>query len=773
MTKRKQTNVAASVHARLLDRSRQTGEDFNLLLQRYAAERFLYRLGCSDYRNHFVLKGAMLFPLWGGPIYRATRDLDFTGYGDASEEALRQCFAAICTQPVRDDGIVFDVSTIRIEPILDEAEYNGLRVRFEGRLGSARIPMQVDVGFGNAIEPPATDETYPTLLDGPAPRIRAYPVEAVVAEKLPAIHRFGATNSRLKDFYDLYVLSEQFDFDGNRLGQAIAATFERRATPIDTVLPVGLQTHFFADDGRAGQWQAYLSRNGLPGAPSDFQAVGERLRAFFGPIWDALAAGSTCDGRWQAGNGWSFGPAPASPDLNTPPATEATFRRFQPYPAYKDSGVQWLGEIPAHWEVKPLKFAVAMNPDVLDEGTNPDYEILYIDVGNVDSTGAIQGTESLRFENAPTRARRKVRAGDTILSTVRTYLKAIAFMTDPPDNLIVSTGFAVLRPGQNAEPKFVWRLVQSQHFVDAVVSHSEGVGYPAINPSRLGRLVVWLPPLSEQRAIAAFLDRETAKIDALVAKKERLIELLQEKRTALITRAVTKGLDPTVPMKDSGVEWLGEIPAHWELRRLKTIADVQLSNVDKKSVEGQESVRLCNYTDVYYNERLTAELNFMAATATREQVGRFGLREGDVLITKDSESWTDIAVPAVVAEDLPGVLCGYHLAHIRPKRECYGPFLARAFSAIGPRDQFQVAANGITRFGLSHDAIATGVFAMPPESEQRAIAAFLDRETAKIDALIAKVREAIERLKEYRTALISAAVTGKIDVTATLEELRT
>lgn len=221
---------------------------------------------------------------------------------------------------------------------------------------------------------------------------------------------------------------------------------------------------------------------------------------------------------------------------------------------------------------------------------------------------------------------------------------------------------------------------------------------------------------------------------------------------------------PYPAYKDSGVEWLGEIPAGWELRRLKTVATVQLSNVDKRSVEGQESVRLCNYTDVYYHERISADLDFMVATATPEQVRRLALRKGDVLITKDSESWTDIAVPAVVAEDLPGVLCGYHLAHIKPEHACHGPFLARAFSANGPRDQFQVAANGITRYGLGGDAIATGVFAMPPEPEQRAIAAFLDRETARIDALISKVRDAIDRLKELRTALISAAVTGKIDV---------
>jgi len=224
-------------------------------------------------------------------------------------------------------------------------------------------------------------------------------------------------------------------------------------------------------------------------------------------------------------------------------------------------------------------------------------------------------------------------------------------------------------------------------------------------------------------------------------------------------------LKPYPTYKDSGVEWLGEIPAHWEVRRLKTIASVQLSNVDKKSIEGQAPVRLCNYVDVYYHERITSDLDFMTATATADQIRRFRLQSGDVLITKDSETPDDIAVPAVVAENLPDVICGYHLAHVRPvPTAVHGPFLSRAFAAIGPRDQFHVAANGITRFGLTGDAIRSSVFALPPLEEQRAIAAFLDRETAKIDALIAKVREGIERLKEYRTALISTAVTGKIDV---------
>lgn len=215
---------------------------------------------------------------------------------------------------------------------------------------------------------------------------------------------------------------------------------------------------------------------------------------------------------------------------------------------------------------------------------------------------------------------------------------------------------------------------------------------------------------------------------------------------------------PYPEYKDSGMEWLGEIPAHWQLRRLKTLAAVQLSNVDKKSVEGQESVRLCNYTDVYYHERITGDLEFMVATATPEQVQRFSLRAGDVLITKDSESWTDIAVPAVVDDDLPGVLCGYHLAHIRPMYGCVGAFLGRAFAATGPRDQFQIAANGITRFGLGRDAISTGLFAVPPLAEQRSITTFLDRETARIDALVAKKERLLELLHEKRTALITRAL---------------
>ena len=233
---------------------------------------------------------------------------------------------------------------------------------------------------------------------------------------------------------------------------------------------------------------------------------------------------------------------------------------------------------------------------------------------------------------------------------------------------------------------------------------------------------------------------------------------------------LTAKYQPYPAYQPSGVEWLGDVPAHWEVRRLKTLAAVQLSNVDKKSAEGQAAVGLCNYVDVYYNERISSDVEFMAATASEDQIRRFSLHKDDVLITKDSESWTDIAVPAVVSQDLPDVLCGYHLAHIRPGDNCDGAFLSRAFSAAGPRNQYEVAANGITRFGLTGDAIREGVFPLPPLPEQRAIAAFLDRETARIDALVAKKERLIELLQEKRTALITHAVTRGLDPDAPMQD---
>ncbi|QCQ22085.1 restriction endonuclease subunit S [Desulfoglaeba alkanexedens] len=222
--------------------------------------------------------------------------------------------------------------------------------------------------------------------------------------------------------------------------------------------------------------------------------------------------------------------------------SHAVTKGLDPNAKMKDSGIEWLGEIPEYWAIRRLKYVASINDEVLPETTDPDYEFVYVDIGSVDAAKGIVATETYRFEDAPSRARRIVRDGDTIVSTVRTYLRAIAPIRDADDNLIVSTGFAVVRP-RKLDPGYLSYALRSPFFVETVVSRSTGVSYPAINAPEVGDIGVTLPPLDEQKAIAAFLDRETARNDALIEKVEKSIELLREYRTALISAAVTGKID--------------------------------------------------------------------------------------------------------------------------------------------------------------------------------------------------------------------------------------
>jgi len=292
---------AESIRQRLRNVLRRRGEDAQFGLQRYAAERFLYRLGESSHREKLVLKGAALFSLWGAAVYRATRDLDFTGLGSPDADRLLSMLSDVCQVPSPGDGLTFDSQTLSAEPIRDDSEYSGLRVRLEARLGESRILVQIDIGFGNAIVPAPSQVSYPTLLGDPTPRILAYPLEAVIAEKLHAMVVLGERNSRFKDFYDLYVLAGQFEFDGGNLTAAITATFARRRTTAGGPLPASLRPAFFAEAARGVQWRAYLTRNGLPGAPGSFEDLGEVLIAFIGAPW---AEGITFDRVWPAGGPW-------------------------------------------------------------------------------------------------------------------------------------------------------------------------------------------------------------------------------------------------------------------------------------------------------------------------------------------------------------------------------------------------------------------------------------------------------------------------------------
>ena len=296
-------NVGASVRARRLQRSRDQRTDFQILLTRYALERLLYRLSRSEHRNRFVLKGAMLFVTWVEAPFRPTRDLDLLGYGDNSPEAIGDTFRAILTQPVDDDGVAFDVDGLEAAPIREDLEYGGVRVRTQATIAGARIPIQVDVGFGDAINPGPIEIDYPTLLDAPAPHLRAYPVETVVAEKFHALATRGMTNSRLKDYYDLWLIADMFELERAPLAAAVRQTFALRETALPQEKPTGLTDAYVETWG--SQWRTFLSRERMATAPEQLATVVADLERFLLPLIEEAYG----DSRWKPGAGWSRGAA--------------------------------------------------------------------------------------------------------------------------------------------------------------------------------------------------------------------------------------------------------------------------------------------------------------------------------------------------------------------------------------------------------------------------------------------------------------------------------
>ena len=298
------SHVAASVRQRLLNLAHHRNEDFGVLLVLYGLERLLYRLGRSRHRRDFVLKGAMLLRARSGESHRQTRDLDLLGRGDRSVERLQRVFADLWALPIADDGLVLEQGSIRGEQIREAQEYGGVRVTMTARLGNARIPIQVDIGFGDAVTPGVEEIAYPTLLDGSAPRLFAYPMETVVAEKLQAMVMLGMVNTRMKDYYDLWILSRGFEFQGEVLARAIAATFARRGTAVPAEVPAGLSPDFCESLDKQRQWSAFLRRTGLSAEAPALPEVGSRLRAFLLPPLQALHAGSPLLPTWPCGGPW-------------------------------------------------------------------------------------------------------------------------------------------------------------------------------------------------------------------------------------------------------------------------------------------------------------------------------------------------------------------------------------------------------------------------------------------------------------------------------------
>lgn len=297
-------NVPQSVHQRLKNLAREQGAELNRLLERYAVERFLYRLGISSVVDRFTLKGGALFLVWVGEPLRATRDVDLLGTGDDDHTAIQGAMADVCGVPCPEDGLAFDPGSIRVQAIRDDQEYGGVRVRLRANLGPAVLPLQVDIGFGDVITPGREEAAYPTLLDQPVPRVWTYPRETFVAEKFEAMVRLGPTNTRMKDFWDVAALAARFDFDGETLRGALDETFRRRGTPHAEELPEALRPAFYQDARRAEYWQGFLRKAGAAVTPADFTAVGERVRAFLGPVRESLVHGGPFTQTWRAGGPW-------------------------------------------------------------------------------------------------------------------------------------------------------------------------------------------------------------------------------------------------------------------------------------------------------------------------------------------------------------------------------------------------------------------------------------------------------------------------------------
>jgi predicted nucleotidyltransferase component of viral defense system len=306
MTAQKGKNTAVSVRDRLLKLARQRGEDFQLILTRYGLERLLYRLSQSEHCNQFILKGAMLFSLWSTETHRPTRDVDLLGFGESDEATLQQIFSDLCQVPVEDDGLLFLADSIRVESIRDATEYGGVRVTLLGYLADARIPVQADIGFGDVVTPEPEQIEYPTLLEYPAPSLRAYPRETVVAEKYQALVNLGIANSRMKDFYDLWIMARQFDFDGVTLSQAIQNTFIRRQTSLPAQTPSGLDSSFYGDMQKNLQWNAFLRKGMLlsTSTPPSLEEVCRLLETFLMPPTQDPELYQTFNEWWQPGGPW-------------------------------------------------------------------------------------------------------------------------------------------------------------------------------------------------------------------------------------------------------------------------------------------------------------------------------------------------------------------------------------------------------------------------------------------------------------------------------------
>ena len=411
---------------------------------------------------------------------------------------------------------------------------------------------------------------------------------------------------------------------------------------------------------------------------------------------------------------------------------------MEKYDNYKDSGIEWIGEIPEHWSLKRLKYLVSLNDETLSEKTDEETVIEYIEIGDL-KNGGVSSTEYY-FVNAPSRARRIVRSGDVIVSTVRTYLKAIAQISEDKDGFIASTGFAVLRP-QAIDSRFLGYYSHSPFFIDSTIANSVGVTYPAINAPNILDFPIQIPTPEEQTAIANYLDRKTTEIDELIADKKRLLELYEEEKTAIINQAVTKGINSNVPMKDSGIEWLDEIPEHWEVKNLRYLCKITTGGKDTENREDD------------------GEFPFFVRSQTVEKISTYSY-DGEAILTAGDgvgvcKVWHhiigkfDFHQRVYMMYDFDGIL-GSYLFHYMKENFIHDVLKKSAKSTVD---------------SLRRPMFLEFAVAFPKsEDEQKEIVQYIENEITRIDSKTEITKKLIDLLTEYRTALISEVVTGKIKV---------
>ena len=413
--------------------------------------------------------------------------------------------------------------------------------------------------------------------------------------------------------------------------------------------------------------------------------------------------------------------------------------------------------LPPGWSSKRLKHLATYNDEVLAESTDEEKEIDYVEISGVSLSHGIEVIERMTFGQAPSRARRKVRNGDILISTVRTYLRAIAKVDEASPDLIASTGFCVVRANDDVDSGFLGWAAKSEPFVSEVVARSVGVSYPATNATELVTLDMPLPPLDTQRRIARFLDEKTARIDGLIEKKRELLDRLAEKRQALITRAVTKGLNPNAPMRCSGIDWLGHIPAHWEVLPLKRVLASSTYGISA-SLEPSGEIAVLRMGNLIDGEIDFGDLRFLDGIDED-----FLLDQNDVIFNRTNS--LDLVGKTSIFRGSPGfpVSLASYLVRFRFTKR-YNPEYAnyvmgiRVLMALGRT----LALPSIGQANLNPARYALIEFPIPPKDEQSEIVAHLVAETNEISQIAGQVHQSIETLAEYRSALITAGVTGQL-----------